>query len=148
MHLLEERSVRNLVTQVGINDMLSAYFLTTGHSPVMYAGLIANTSFSSVNVADTAASHAGWIEAGGVDGPQYLGNRPQISMASIGAGQVQGSAAFTMSAAGSLRGIFLNSQPIKDSTAGLLFNATQFTSTPVAVNASNIVTVQYTLTLS
>jgi len=105
----------------------------------------------SANVADTQASHAGWLEVGLANAPAYSGNRPTPSFSSAAASSKATSSAvsFSMTSTGTVAGCFINigGSATKDSTTGTLFSAGDFSSSKAVVNGDTIA-VTYTLTLT
>ncbi len=144
----------NTVVTVGKNAMLdqslagSAYTVT---GP--YMGLISSVSYSAISAADTMASHAGWLEAGGANAPTYSGNRPTaaFSAASAGAKALSSALAFSITGTGTIKGAFLTfgtgAVNTKDNTGGTLFSAGLFTGGDRAVSNGDTVNVSYSVSL-
>ena len=53
---------KNLTTNQGRQDMNAKYFLGSSYTAAWFIGLVNNTPTPSYAVADTMASHAGWVE--------------------------------------------------------------------------------------
>jgi hypothetical protein len=106
-------------------------------------------SFSAVAAGDTAASHAGWLEAGGATAPTYSGNRKTAAWAAASAGAKALSAGlvFTFTGAGTVKGCGLATVNTVDSTSGSLYSAGLFTGGDQPVVATNTLTVTYTASL-
>src|SRR6266550_1286710 len=126
--------IDNTVVTVGKNHILdtelagSAYTVT---GPFM--GLISSTSFSAIVAADTMASHAGWLEAGNANAPQYTAPRPTavFSAASAGVKSLSAALNFAMTGTGTVKGAFIvlgtGAVSTIDNTAGTLLAAGLFT---------------------
>jgi hypothetical protein len=146
------RLLPNTVVTVGKNYLLDNGMAGSSYTAAFYMGLISNTSFSAINAADTMASHAGWLEAGGTNAPIYSQSaRPTCawSAASAGVKSLSSALAFTIATTGgTLYGAFLTTVATKDGTTGTLFSAAQFTGGTKAVSVGDTVNVSYSLTLS
>jgi len=60
--VLRTDSFHNNITTEGIHDLLDVYFDNGSVAAAWYIGLIDSSGFSQLSIADTMASHAGWIE--------------------------------------------------------------------------------------
>ena len=142
-----EEPIQNLVTTVGKNLTLDT-ILGNSAAGAVVMGL---KGVGSANVADTQASHAGWLEVGGTNAPAYAGNRPTPSFSSAAASSKATSSAvsFSMTSTGTVACCFINigGSATKDSTTGTLFSAGDFSSSKAVVNGDTIA-VTYTLTLT
>ncbi len=136
----------NTVTTPGKNDLLDKYFAGSSYTATWFCGLISLTSFSAINAADTMASHAGWLEAGGSNAPTYSGARPALAFsAASGASKATSSASsFTFTGSGTIKGMFACSITTKDGTTGILYNAVLFTGGDQPVVNTNVVNVSVT----
>lgn len=144
--------IDNAVVTVGKNSLFDNFlsgsaFTQTGP----YMGLISSVSFTSISVADTMASHAGWLEAGGANLPTYSGTRPTcvFSVSAGGTKQLTAPLAFTMTAGGTVEGCFLclaaGATNVVDSTTGTLFSAGVFASGAKLVNIGDVLNVSWSL---
>lgn len=145
-------AIDNVVTTAGKNLALDTFLAGSGYTVTgPYLGLISGTSYSATAAADTMASHAGWLEAGGANAPTCSGNRGTCawSAASGGAKALSAAASFAMTGAGSVQGAFLvfgaGAVATKDSTAGTLFSAAAFTGGAKTVASGDTVNVSYSL---
>ena len=142
-----EAPIENLVTTVGKNLTLDT-ILGNSAAGAVVMGL---KGVGSANVADTQASHAGWLEVGGTNAPAYSGNRPtpSFSAASAGSKATSSAVSFAITSSGTVAGCFINigGSATKDSTTGTLFSAGDFSSSKAVVNGDTIA-VSYTLTLT
>lgn len=145
-----EDSFPNTVMTPGKNDMLNQYLGASGYTAAFYMGLISSISYSAISAADTMASHAGWTEAGATNVPTYSQSaRPTSawSAASAGAKALTTPLAFSITAAGTLKGAFLTTVATKDGTTGILFSAGLFTGGDKIVAAGDTINVSYTLSV-
>lgn len=144
----------NTVCTIGKNVMLdsalagSAYTVT---GPFM--GLISSTSFSTIDAADTMASHAGWLEAGNAHAPTYTSPRKTAawSAASAGAKALSAALSFAITGTGTIKGAFLcygtGAVSTIDNTSGTLFSAALFSGGDRAVLSGDVVNVSYSVAL-
>lgn len=136
----------NTITTGGKNDLLDKYFAGSGYTAAWYCGLISSVSYSAISAADTMASHAGWLEAGGANAPTYTGNRPALTFAAASGGSKATSSAssFTFTGAGTIKGMFGTTVTTKDGTTGILYNAVLFTGGDRIVANTDVVNVSVT----
>ena len=121
-----------------------------------FLGLISSVSWSTVAVGDTMGSHAGWLEAGTTNAPQWTtpasGARATPTMASAGSGSKAFSSAvsFSISTSGTIKGCFLvfgsGAVVTNLSTAGTLYSAGTFASDKVVSNGDTL-SVNYSTSL-
>ena len=151
-----DESFANVVCTEGKNNMLEAG-LRTSITPVgPYLGLISSASYSAVAAADTMASHAGWLEAGTTNAPQWTtpasGARgsPTMAAASSGAMAFSSAVSFSISTSGTIKGCFLvfgtGAVTTNLSTAGKLWSAGLFSADKVVSNGDTL-SVSYTTSL-
>lgn len=136
----------NLVLTAGKNDLLDKYLSGSAYTAAWFCGLISSVSYSAIVAGDTAASHAGWTEAGGTNAPTYSGNRPALafSAASAGSKATSSASSFTFTGPGTIKGMFANTGATKDSTTGVTYNAVLFTGGDRAVVSTDVVNVSVT----
>ena len=147
-----EDNFPNTVTTVGKNSLLNTYLGANSFAAVhvtWYLGLIAANGYSAITAADTAASHAGWIESGaqGASAPGYSqGTRRAVTFAAAAssAKATSNAAIFTISVAGTVKGAFLINNATKAGTGGILYSAGLFTVGDKVVTASDTLNVTYT----
>lgn len=143
--LLDLITSKNLVTNVGKNSVLDVYFHAATQITTWYIGLIDNSGYSAVAAADTSASHTGWTEFTSYD----EANRQEYTEAAASGQSITSSAVatFTISATGTLRGMFLISNNTKGGATGTLFAATIFSNT-ISVVDDDVLKITYTVNLS
>lgn len=118
-------NINNLITTVGKNSVLDVGFRAQTQISAWYMGLIDNTSFTAIDVSDTMASHAGWIEF-------YTGysqaTRVQWSPSAASGGSISNATAaqFDITATATLKGVFITSGSGKNGTTGTLWSAAAF----------------------
>lgn len=136
----------NTVCTGGKNDLLDKYFAGSSYTAAWFCGLISSVSYSAISAADTMASHAGWLEAGGTNAPTFTGARPALAFSSASSGSKSTSSAssFTFTGTGTIKGMFGTSITTKDGTTGILYNAVLFTGGDRAVVNTDVVNVSVT----
>lgn len=145
----------NLVVTVGRNLMLATLMQGAAYSVTgPFMGLISSDSYSTIALANTMASHAGWLEAGNAQDPTYSGNRKTAVFSAPASGVIALSAplTFSITSAGTVKGAFLvlgtGAVNTIDSTAGVLFSAALFTGGDKVVDNGDTLNVSYSCTLS
>ncbi len=141
--LRKARWIRNGVTDAALNDLQEVYFRAGTQRPNWYAGLIGSTSFVALASTDTASSHTGWTELTSYD----ESTRPAWSPSAAAGGRLlnPGAMTFTLSAAGSVLGLFLASSSTKGGGAGLLWSTGLFDAAEELLNGE-VLRVYYDLT--
>lgn len=118
--------VPNTVMTAGINDLLTQYFKGSAYTAAFFVGLVDNTSFTAYNVADTMASHAGWLESAAYSNA----TRPALTLGTAAAGSIDNSASkavFNINATATILGAFVTTNSTKSGTTGTLYGAASFT---------------------
>lgn len=142
-------TIQNLVTTAGKNDLLDKYLAGSSYTAAWYVGLISTTSYSAVAAADTASSHAGWLESGLANGPTYSQSTRVLaawSSASAGSKATSAACAFSITSSSTVKGAFLTSSSTKDGTGGTLYSAGLFSGGDKVVASGDTVNVTYTAT--
>ena len=142
-----EDDIKNLVTTVGKNLTLDT-ILGNSAAGAVVMGL---KGTGSANVADTQASHAGWLEVGLANDPTYSGNRktPTFSAAAAGVKATSAASSFSITSTGTVAGCFINigGSATIDDTTGTLFSAGDFASAK-NVTSGDTIAVSYQVTLT
>jgi hypothetical protein len=137
----------NIVTTVGKNDILEKYLAGAAYTQTLVLGL---KGTGTAVLADTQASHAGWLEVGAANAPAYSGTRktPVFGAAAGGVKATSSAASFTFTSGGTVAGAFMNNGGTSaiDNTTGVLLSAGDFAA-PRAVVTSDILNVSWSLTL-
>lgn len=118
--LRDEWAYHNAATTAGLNYLLDAAFRAQTAVTTWYIGLIDNAGFTALAAADTMSSHAGWAEF-----TSYSETTRQAwtiaNAAASGSLTSSATTTFTISADGTLRGLFLASSGTKSGTTGTLW---------------------------
>lgn len=142
--VIHREVVPNGITDVGIDDLFSSGFQDAASKRTGWAiGLIDNAGFTALAAADTMASHAGWVESTAYDEATRVAWNP----AAASGKSISNSSArtFTLSATGTIYGVFVSSNNTKGGTTGILFSTAAF-SAPIPVNDDDTIQLTYTLT--
>lgn len=148
--ILRQDTFKNLVVTGGKNYLLDNGMAGSAYTAAFYMGLITSTSYSAIAAADTAASHAGWLEGGGANAPAYSGGARKTAAwaaASAGSKALSAGLVFTFTSGGTVKGCFLSTASGLDATTGTLFSAGLFTGGDQPVISGNTLTVTYTLSV-
>ncbi len=116
-------NLSNAISDSGTNYFLSAAVTAATQLSSWFIGLINSTGFTAASVANTLASHAGWVEL-----TTYSESaRPQWSP-SLGTKLLTNATAttFTFNAAGVVQGFFVASDSTKNGAAGTLLSLATF----------------------
>lgn len=134
--------IDNAVVNVGATNILDVMFNEGAQATSWHIGLINNQDFSSINVADTMASHSGWAETSAYD----EATRPEWTAGSASNRSITNAATvdFTINATVTIRGIFITSDDTKGGTTGTLWSAAALGST-VALQDDDVLKITYTL---
>lgn len=147
-----EDNFPNTVTTVGKNSLLNTYLGANSFAAAhvtWYLGLIASNGYSAISAADTAASHAGWLESGaqGASAPGYSQTtRRAVTFATAASGTKASSnaAIFSINVSGTVKGAFLINNATKAGTGGVLYSAGLFTVGDKVVTSGDTLNVTYT----
>lgn len=140
----------NLVTTVGKNSLLDTYLAGSAYTAAFYLGLISSVTYTAIAATDTAASHTGWVEAGGTTAPAYSQSARGTaawSAASAGSKALSAALSFSITSAGTLKGSFLSTIATKDTATGTLFSAGLFSGGDKVVASGDTISVSYTLSV-
>ena len=150
MELKWADTFKNVVCTQGKNIALNAFLSDSGYSANVYIGLMRLTG--AVSSSDTMASHAGWLEVGVINQPNYTGPRKAPSWGAASAGAKATSAmSFAITGTGNVDGCFLvlgtGALSTIDNTGGFLYSVGAFTSGVQAVTPGSTLSVTYTASL-
>lgn len=137
---------RNLVVNVGLNDLLDKRFKASSYTSADYVGLIDNASFSAIAAGDTMGSHSGWLESAAYSDS----TRKALTLGSVSGGSVDNSAskaAFSINGSATIKGAFITTVSTKSGTTGILYGAAAFGSTR-AVESGDTLNVTCTLSVT
>ncbi|MEM7706599.1 MAG: hypothetical protein AAF358_13655 [Pseudomonadota bacterium] len=116
--VLWEDKVFNLITTVGLTDLLEQYFRGSGYTASHFMGLTDGTP--TVAAGDTMASHAGWVEV-----TDYANaTRRAMTFAAASAASISNTGfevVFTINATVTVGGLFITTSNVKGGTAGILY---------------------------
>jgi hypothetical protein len=147
-------TIDNVVQTAGKDLALDTFLAGSAYTVTgPYMGLISSTSYSAVSAADTMASHAGWLEAGGANAPTYTGNRKTAvwSAATAGGKALSAALSYAITSTGTVKGAFLvfgsGASATKDNTSGTLWSAGTFTTGDKAVVNGDTLNCNYSSSL-
>lgn len=123
-----ESQSKNLVVNVGLQDMNAKYFLGSGYTAAWYIGIYGAAASNNPAAGNTAASHAGWTEVVGysqANRPTAVFATPSTADPSVITNSAS-PATFSINASITAGGAFLISNNTKGGTTGVLFSAADF----------------------
>ncbi len=131
--------IPNGIVDVGMDFLLDCMFNGGTQSTPWYIALINGAAYSGVADADTLAIHAGWTEF-----TDYSGGRKTWGVGAATGRTVTNGATvdFTITGAGSVRGIFATNQ--SSGTSPILW-ATALFSSAITVASSDVLKITYTV---
>jgi len=137
-------TIKNLVVNVGLDDVLEYYLKGSAYTAAHYVGLTAGTP--SVAAADTMASHAGWTEVTAYDESV----RQDATWGTVSSQSVNNSAnkaVFTISSdSTTIGGCFLTTVDTKGGSTGTLYGGGAFTSGDKSLDDDDVLNVTVTAT--
>ena len=131
----------NLVMDVGLDEFLQRIWKSSAFTAADFIGLTDDTP--TIVAGDTAASHAGWVEAQGYT----EGTREAYTLGAVSAQSVDNSASkasFSINATDTIGGAFAIDNSTKGGTTGILLGAAAFSGGDKAV--ANLDTLNVTVT--
>jgi hypothetical protein len=125
---------KNLTTNQGRQDMNAKYFLGSTYTAAWFIGLVNNTPTPSYAVADTMASHAGWVETTDYSGTDRatadFGTAttadPSVIANTVASGGTV--ASFSITGTVTIDGAFLTATEDNSTNTGVLFSVAAFES--------------------
>ncbi|MBW1730013.1 MAG: hypothetical protein JRH08_00780 [Deltaproteobacteria bacterium] len=138
-------TIKNLVVNEGLNDVLDKYFKGSSYSAAHYCGLTDGTP--SFAAGDIMSSHAGWTEVTGYSET----TRPQITWGTVSGQSVDNSASkasFSINASVTVGGAFLCTDDAKGGTSGTLYGGGAFSGGDKSLTDGDTLNVQVTATAS
>tara|TARA_R110000868_G_scaffold2404_2_gene17864 strand:- start:346 stop:924 length:579 start_codon:yes stop_codon:yes gene_type:complete len=146
-----EAESKNLVVNVGLQDMNAKYFTGSSYTATWYLGLYGAGASNTPAASDTMSSHAGWTEIvpySNATRPVCTFGTPTTANPSVATNSAS-PASFTINATATVGGAFLTSDSTKGGTAGTLFSAADFGAPgDRSVANADVLTVTYTLSLA
>ena len=146
-----EAESKNLVVNVGLQDMNAKYFTGSAYTATWYIGLYGAGASNTPAASDTMSSHAGWTENTGYSNatrPVCTFGTPTTANPSVATNSAS-PASFTINATSTVGGAFLVSNSTKGGTTGTLYSAADFSAPgDRSVASSDILNVTYTLSLA
>ena len=146
-----EAESKNLVVNVGLQDMNAKYFTGSAYTAAWYIGLYGAGASNTPAASDTMSSHAGWTENTGYSNatrPVCTFGTPTTANPSVATNSAS-PASFTINATSTVGGAFLVSNSTKGGTTGTLYSAADYGSPgDRSVASSDILNVTYTLSLA
>ena len=146
-----EAESKNLVVNVGLQDMNAKYFTGSAYTATWFLGLYGAGASNTPAAGDTMSSHAGWTENTGYSNatrPVCTFGTPTTANPSVATNSAS-PASFNINATSTVGGAFLVSNSTKGGTTGTLFSAADFGSPgDRAVVNSDVLTLTYTLSLA
>jgi hypothetical protein len=141
---------KNLVVNVGLQDMNTQYFKGSSYTAAWYIGLYGAAASNNPAAGDTMSSHAGWTENTGYSNA----NRPTATFGTATTADPSvidnsaSPASFNINATSTVGGAFLTSSSTKGGSTGILFSAADFQSPgDRAVSNGDTLNVTYTFSL-
>lgn len=132
--------VENLVTNEGLNDILTNYWKGAAYTASFFVGLTDGTP--TVAAGDTLAAHAGWTEI-----TAYTGDRQALTLGAVASQSVDNSASkasFPITGTATVGGAFIAT--VANGTAGVLVGAGAFSGGDKGVASGDTLNVTATLT--
>ena len=133
----------NLITTVGLNELLDKTFKASAYTAAWYVGLKGS---GSLVAGDTMGSHINWSEITDYD----EATRPALTLGTPSGGSVGNSgneATFTFNAGATVAGAFIADDDTRGGTTGVLYGGGDF-SAARSVVSSDVLNVTATLTIT
>lgn len=118
-------SIDNLITTVGLNDMVSNYWKGAAYTAAFFVGLTSGSPTPAVG--DTMSSHAGWTEV-----EDYVeATREALTLGAVSGGSASNTASkatFSINATVTIGGAFITTDDTIGATDGTLVSVAAFES--------------------
>jgi len=135
--------IHNLITNVGLDDVLNQYLKGSAYTAAFYVGLTSGTP--TVAATDTMGSHVGWTEV-----TAYTeAARPTLTLGAVSGQSVDNSASkatFSINATATVGGAFLVTDNTKGGTLGTLYGVGAFSGGDKSVANGDTLNVTVTCT--
>jgi len=133
---------KNAVVDDGLDKILDVMFHDVTKIATWYIGIVNNAGFTGYAAGDNMGGHGGWTEWTSYD----EANRVTWTEGAASGQSITNATPvdFTMSASGTVRGLFLTSNNTKSGTTGTLWATADFAST-VTVADDDVLKVTYTI---
>ena len=146
-----EAESKNLVVNVGLQDMNAKYFTGSAYTATWYLGLYGAGASNLPAASDTMSSHAGWTEIApysNVTRPVCTFATPTTANPSVATNSAA-PASFTITSTATVGGAFLTNNNTVSGTTGTLYSAADFSAPgDRAVTNGDVLNVVYTLSLA
>lgn len=146
-----EAESKNLVVNVGLQDMNAKYFTGSAYTAAWYLGLYGAAASNNPAAGDTMASHAGWTEVttySNATRPTCTFGTPTTANPSVATNSAS-PATFNINGTTTVGGAFLTTSNTKGGTTGTLYSAADFSAPgDRSVVSGDTLTVTYTLSLA
>jgi hypothetical protein len=143
-NIKDVRETHNLVTTVGLNNILDIYFENGTPATTWYLGLIA--AGASLDASDTMSSHSGWTEETSYDEST---RQSIVWNGAASSGSITNSSSpcvFTMNASVTVYGAFKCDDNTKSGTSGTLYGEAAFDGGSITADDDDTITVTVTCT--
>lgn len=136
-------TIKNLVVNVGLDDVLDKYLKGSTYTAAHYVGLTDGTP--TANASDTMASHAGWAEVVAYDEAVRQTYSPgAVSGQSVS--NALSKAVFTISANTVIGGCFIATSSTKSESSSTLYGVGAFTAGDKTLDDDDVLNVTVTAT--
>jgi hypothetical protein len=146
-----EAESKNLVVNVGLQDMNAKYFTGSAYTAAWYLGLYGAGASNTPAAGDTMSSHAGWTENttySNATRPACTFGVPTTANPSVATNSAS-PASFSINGTTTVGGAFLVSNSTKGGSTGTLYSAADFSAPgDRSVVSGDTLTVTYTLSLA
>ncbi len=135
--------IYNLITNVGLDDVLNQYLKGSAYTAAFYVGLTDGTPTTAAG--DTMSSHAGWTEI--TDYSESV--RQTLTLGTVASQSVDNSASkasYSINGTATVGGAFIVTNSTKSGTTGTLYGVGAFTGGDKSVSSGDTLNVTVTCT--